>query len=118
MAGLDPALAQKLDDLNALTGQLSHATNEIARQYIDGKLTAEEAVPLIQKYYLASTEKSQQRLRFIDKYRAYVINYNIGRDRAGSWVEAAGQDEAARWAAFEEMLTRPMTPSDIIKAGE
>ena len=118
MAGLDPALAQKLDDLNALTGQLSHATNEIARQYLDGKLTAEEAVPLIQKYYLASTEKSQQRLRFIDKYRAYVINYNIGLDRAGSWVEAAGADEAARWAAFEEMLTRPMTPSDIIKAGE
>ena len=113
MAGLDPAQAQKLQDLNALTGKLSHATNEIARQYLDGALTAEEAVPLIQKYYLASTEKSAQRLRFIDKYRGYVINYNIGRDRAASWVEAAGNDPANRWAAFEEMLTRPMTPGDI-----
>ncbi len=116
MAGLDPALAQKLDDLNALTGQLSHATNEIARQYLDGQLTAEEAVPLIQKYYLASTEKSAQRLRFIDKYRAYVINYNIGRDRAEAWVGAVREGEAARWTAFEEMLTRPMTPSDIVAA--
>lgn len=116
MAGLDPADAQKLDDLNALTGKLSHATNEVARRYLNGELTAEDAVPLIQKYYLASTEKSAQRLRFIDKYRGYVINYNIGRDRAKSWVEAAGSDQAARWSAFEDLLTRPMTPGDIIEA--
>jgi len=116
MAGLDPSLAQKLQDLNALTGKLSHATNEIARQYMDGDITAEEAVPLIQKYYLASTERSAQRVRFIDKYRAYVINYNIGRDRAGAFVESVGEEEDARWAAFEEMLTRPMTPGDIVKA--
>jgi len=118
LAGLDPAQAQKLEDLNALTGKLSHATNEIARQYLNGDLTAEEAVPLIQKYYLASTERSAQRLRFIDKYRAYVINYNIGRDRARAFVEGAGAGEDARWAAFEDMLTRPMTPGDIIAALE
>ena len=116
MAGLDPSQAQKLEDLNALTAKLSHATNEIARQYLNGELTAEAAVPLVQKYYLASTEKSAQRVRFIDKYRGYVINYNIGRDRAASWVEAAGTSPDARWAAFEEMLTRPMTPGDIAQA--
>ena len=113
MAGLDPAEADKLGALNALTSQLSHATNEIARQYLDGELTREEAVPLIQKYYLASEEKSAQRLRFVDKYRAYVINYNIGRDRAASWVELAGPEPADRWAAFRQMLTQPMTPGDI-----
>ena len=105
MAGLDPVLADTLDQLNALTGQLSHATNEIARQYLNGDLTRDEAIPLIQKYYLASYEKSEQRLRFIEKYRAYVINYNLGLDRAASWVEAAGNDPGARWAAFEDMLT-------------
>ena len=118
MAGLDPAKAGKLEALNALTSKLSHATNEIARRYLDGELTAEEAVPLIQKYYLASTERSAQRVRFIDKYRAYVINYNIGLERAASWVEAAGETPEARWAAFEEMLTRPMTPGDILQAVE
>ena len=43
-------------------------------------------------------------------------SYNIGKERAGSWVEAAGEEEAARWAAFEAMLTGPMTPGDIAKA--
>lgn len=113
MAGFDPADADKLDALNALTSQLSHATNEIARQYMDGALSFEEAVPLIQKYYLASEEKSAQRLRFVDKYRAYVINYNIGRDRAASWVELAGPEPADGWAAFRQMLIQPMTPGDI-----
>lgn len=116
MAGLDPSKAETLQALTALTSQLSHATNEIARQYLNGELTREEAIPLIQKYYLTSAEKSAQRVSFIDKYRGYVINYNIGRDRAEAWVEAAEGDEDARWAAFREMLTRPMTPGDIADA--
>ena len=116
MAGLDPFHAFKLEKLNALTGQLSHATNEIARQYLDGKLTREEAEPLIQRYYLASREKSAQRVRFIDTYRGYVINYNIGRDLAREWVDSAGEDETARWQAFEAMLTGPITASDIVAA--
>ena len=116
MAGLDPADASKLAALNALTGQLSHATNEIARQYLDGAITREEAIPLIQRYYLASLEKSAQRVDFIDTYRGYVINYNIGRDLAGEWVEAAGADTDARWNAFKAMLTGPVTASDIVAA--
>ena len=116
MAGLDPAKAETLEALNALTSMLSHATNEVSRQYLDGKLTREEAVPLIQKYYLASREKSEQRLRFVETYRAYVINYNMGKDLAAEYVEAAGDDTDARWAAFNDMLTRPMTASDIKSA--
>ena len=118
MAGLDPDKADKLQALNTLTSKLSHATNEISRQYLDGKLTAEEAVPLIQKYYLTSWEKSEQRLKFVDTYRAYVINYNMGKDMARDYVAAAGPDSDAQWAAFRDMLTGPMTASDIIKAPE
>ncbi|MEM6413018.1 MAG: hypothetical protein AAF683_15960, partial [Pseudomonadota bacterium] len=110
MTGLDPALADKLDALNALTGQLSHATNEVSRLYLDGVLTAEEALPLMQKYYLASEEKSAQRLRFVDTYRAYVINYNIGQDIARAFVEE-GDDP---WARFARILTAPLTASDIV----
>ena len=118
MAGLDPAKAEKLEALNALTSKLSHATNEVSRQYLDGKLTRDQAIPLIQKYYLASRQKSEQRLRFVETYRAYVINYNMGKDLAAEYVEAAGDDTDARWAAFKDMLTRPMTASDILKALE
>ncbi|MEM9669958.1 MAG: hypothetical protein AAF950_13610 [Pseudomonadota bacterium] len=110
MAGLDPDLAGKLEDLNALTGRLSHATNEIARLYLDGELTAEEALPLMQKYYLASEEKSAQRLRFVDTYRGYVINYNIGQDIVRAYVETSDDP----WAQFERVLTAPFTASDIL----
>jgi hypothetical protein len=109
LAGLDPAQADKLDALNALTAKLSHATNEISRRYLDGELPAEEAVEAIQKYYLTSQAKAAQRLRFVDTYRAYVINYNIGQDIVRAYAEA-GDDP---WARFERVLTAPLTASDI-----
>jgi hypothetical protein len=114
LAGLDPSNADKLAKLNALQGKLSHARNEISRQYLDGQLTREQALPMLQKYLLASAERTEQSLKFVETYRGYVINYNIGRDLAAAYVEAAGDDPDARWAAFRDMLTRPMTASDIV----
>ncbi len=118
LAGLDAAQADTLDRLNQLTRKLSHATNEIARHYLDGTLTYPDALAQMQKYYLASAEKSAQRLRFVDKYRGYVINYNIGRDRAEAWMAFKAPDgpEAADWAAFQDMLITPLTPGDIEQA--
>lgn len=113
MAGLDTSEAELFERVLALESQLSHATNDIARRYLDGELTEEEAVPLIQKYYLQSREKSEQRLRFIEKYRGYVINYNIGQDIVRSYVQDAGDTPEAQWTAFRDMLTIPLTPGDM-----
>jgi len=118
MAGLDPAKAAKLTELNALTSQLSQATNEVSRQYLDGEISKEDAAKIIQKYYLQTAEKSAQRIRFVDKYRAYVINYNIGQDWVKAYVTAAGDDPDAQWEAFRELLVTPMTTSDIEKSLE
>jgi len=113
MAGLDTAEAGKFERVLKLEGQLSHATNDIARRYLDGELTKDEAVPLIQKYYLQSREKSEQRLRFMEKYRGYVINYNIGQDIVRAYVTNAGSTPEAQWTAFRDMLTIPLTPGDM-----
>lgn len=113
MAGLDTAEADKFERMLELEAKLSHATNDIARRYLDGELTKDLAVPLIQKYYLQSYEKSEQRLRFIEKYRGYVINYNIGQDIVRDYVNAAGETPEARWTAFRDMLTIPLTPGDM-----
>ena len=118
MAGLDTANAEKFERVLALESELSHATNDIARRYLDGELTKEEAVPLIQKYYLQSREKSEQRLRFIEKYRGYVINYNIGQDIVRDYVTSAGNEPAEQWAAFKNMLTIPLTPGDMQSENE
>ena len=89
------------------------ASNEVSRQYLDGDITYEEAVPLMQKYYLSSREKTEQRLRFVKKYRGYVINYNIGQDLAAEYVNSAGDSQKIKWAAFKDMLTIPLSASDI-----
>ena len=113
MAGLDPRKVETLAALNALVSKLSHASNEVSRQYLDGDITYEEAVPLMQKYYLSSREKTEQRLRFVKKYRGYVINYNIGQDLAAEYVNSAGDSQKIKWAAFKDMLTIPLSASDI-----
>lgn len=113
MAGLDTSEAELFERVLALESKLSHATNDIARRYLDGDLTKDEAVPLIQKYYLQSREKSEQRLRFIEKYRGYVINYNIGQDIVRSYVQDIGDTPEAQWTAFRDMLTIPLTPGDM-----
>jgi len=113
MAGLDTKEAAKFNRMLELESKLSHATNDIARRYLDNELSKEEAVPLIQKYYLQSYEKSEQRLRFMEKYRGYVINYNIGQDIVRAYVTSAGETPEEQWAAFRDMLTIPLTPSDM-----
>ena len=113
MAGLDITEAAKFNRVLELESKLSHATNDIARRYLDGELSKEEAVPLIQKYYLQSYEKSEQRLRFMEKYRGYVINYNIGQDIVRDYVTSAGNTPDAQWTAFRDMLTIPLTPGDM-----
>jgi hypothetical protein len=52
---------------------------------------------------------------FTDKYRSYVINYGLGLDMARSAVEAAGRDQAARWAAMERILSEPTVPADLAR---
>ena len=113
MAGLETVESEKFNKMLELESKLSHATNDIARRYLDGELTKDDAIPLIQKYYLQSYEKSEQRLRFMEKYRGYVINYNIGQDIVRDYIAEAGDDPDAQWAAFRDMLTIPLTPGDM-----
>ncbi|MBV8201835.1 MAG: hypothetical protein JOZ15_14525, partial [Acidobacteria bacterium] len=77
-AGLDPAGAAAYDQLQELLRELSYAGNEAARGLLDGKLTREAAHAWLVRYGLMSPERAAQRLRFIDAYRSYVINYNYG----------------------------------------
>ncbi len=61
-------------------------------------------------------ERARQRVRFIDKYRSYVINYNLGKDLVRQWVEAQGGTEDRpdrRWEVFEELISSPRLPSGL-----
>jgi hypothetical protein len=113
LAGLNPEDAEKLDQLNKARRKLSHSRNYIARAYLNGDITRGEAIRLSMEFGLQSRERAEQGVRFIETYRGYVINYNLGRDLVENYVgrkTAAGED---RWDAFRTLLTTPLAASDI-----
>lgn len=113
LAGLDPAKADTLDRLNEARRRLSHARNHVAREYLDGRITRDEAIGMMQKYGLQSRERAEQGVRFIETYRGYVINYNFGLDLVSAYVEAKVTDDRDAWDVFRVLLSTPLAASDL-----
>ena len=114
LAGIDAALAPRYAQLNALLAKLSYADNDIARQYLAGSITREEALEWLINVRLYPAEKSAQRLQFYDAMGAYVINYNLGQDMAKAYVERQGATREAHWTAFRELMSSPRVPSALL----
>jgi hypothetical protein len=116
LAGLDPARAEENARVRTLVEELSYAGNEAARRYLDGTIDAGAAAAWLERYSLMTPERAAQRVRFIDKYRSYVINYNLGEDLVRRWVEAQGgtaDHPERRWQVFAELLSTPRLPSEL-----
>ena len=114
LAGLDPERAEQYYRVQELAAKTSYAGNEAARRYLNGEITAEQAVEWLVKYGLSAPERAKQRVRFIDQYRAYVINYNLGKDLVREYVESRAKGDAEkRWDVFEELLSSPRLPSGL-----
>lgn len=115
LAGLDASLAEQNAAVRLVMERLNHARNEVARQYLDGVVDADSAKALMQRWWLQTPEGAAKTLRFIDTYRSYVINYNLGRDMVAAYVERnAGDDPVRRWAVFGQLLSSPRLPADLV----
>jgi hypothetical protein len=123
-AGLDPKLAEEYYAVLKMTDELSYAGNEAARKFLNGEIDREAAAEWLEKYALMDPARAQQRLKFIEQYRSYVINYNLGEDMVREYVDAevkrrlkSDTDERARfelsWQVFEELLSSPRLPSGL-----
>ena len=113
-AGLDPNRAAEYYEVQALVDQLSYAGNEAARQFLNGKMSAAEAAAYLEKYALYTPDRAQQRVKFMEKYRSYVINYNYGKDLVRRYIDGhSGTDPARRWKAFAALLSSPRLPSGL-----
>jgi len=118
-AGLDPTGVGHYYTVMGLVDRLSYAGNEAARRYIDGEIDAAGATAWLERYGLYSGARATQRVRFVDQYRSYVINYNLGKDMVARYVDArAGGDTSKRWAAFTELLSSPRLPSGLAVGGK
>ena len=113
-AGLDPARAREYYEVQALVDKLAYAGNEAARRYINKEIDAAQAVAWLEKYALMPRARAQQRVRFFDQYRSYVINYNLGKDMVAKYIESKAKGDATRrWQEFEQLLSSPRLPSGL-----
>ncbi len=117
-AQLKSEMATAYYDVLALVERLSYAGNEAARRYLNGQIDARAVADWLERYGLYSRPRAEQRVRFIDQYRSYVINYNLGKDMVAEHVEAGGgtpDDPAKRWDEFAKLISSPRLPSGLTR---
>jgi hypothetical protein len=116
LAGLDPAEAERWAQVQAEMKVLAFADNEAARGYLDGHLDRAQAEAFLVRYSLRTPAQAAQRLRFIDTYRSYVINYNLGEQLVRDWVERQGgtaESPERRWGLFVDLISSPRLPEAL-----
>ena len=113
-AGIDASRADEYYDVQDLMKQLDYAANEAARRLINGEIDENAAVQWLQKYAVMDPARAQQRVKFIQRYRSYVINYNLGEDMVRRYIEKrSGTDPEKRWREFGKLLSSPRLPSGL-----
>ncbi len=118
LAGLNPEHAELYYKVLALQKNFSYSGNEAARNLLDGMWTREQTVEWLQRNALRTKDSADKYVSFIENYRSYVINYNLGMDIVKNYIEQNGGTEnnsAKRWQLFEYLLSTPQTPSGLIK---
>ncbi len=115
-AGLDPGRVEEFYEVEELVKKLGYAVNEAARQYVNEKIDPNLIVASLQKYALMDRKEAKKREEFIEKYRSYVINYNVGEDMVRAYIEKRGgtvNQPEKRWHEFEQLLASPRLPGDL-----
>ena len=113
-AGIDASRADEYYAVQDLMKQLDYATNEVARRLINGEIDENAAVQWLQKYAVMEPARAQQRVKFIKRYRSYVINYNLGEDMVRRYIEKrSGSNSEKLWSEFGKVLSSPRLPSGL-----
>lgn len=116
IANISASRAKEYYDVMELVDQLSYAGNEAARRYLNGQIDAVAAADWLEKYAMMPRARAEQRVKFFDQYRSYVINYNLGKDLVKAYVERrVGNDGTPRrkWTEFTQLLSSPRLPSGL-----
>jgi hypothetical protein len=115
-AGLNASQAATYARIRTLVEQLAYAGNEAARKYLNGEIDRRRAAAWLTEYAMMSPSSAEQRTRFFDTYRSYVINYNLGKDLVKQFMESrvgAAPPPASRWDEFVRLLASPRLPSGL-----
>lgn len=113
LAGLNGAEAERYYQIQAVLQKLSYTGNWVAQRYLDGEIDARQALQDLMRYSLSEQARAEQRLRFIEVHRSYVINYNLGQDLVQHYVdvETGNGGIEKRWQVLTGLLRQPLTAS-------
>lgn len=118
LAGLDTAMTNAYFEALTIRSALNYARNEVARGLLDNGMSEQEARRWLTDYCLLPEKGASDYLRFIRKYRSYVINYNYGQDIVRKYIESQGGTAAnadKRWKLFETLLSNENKAGDLVK---
>jgi hypothetical protein len=120
LAGIDTTKAEAYYSIRKLLREVHYAENEAARRYLDGEITAEEAAQYLSSNALMSLERARRLVTFFDRYRSYVINYNVGYDLVKEYIEKRGGTSdrpERRWEELHALIALPHVPSELKQGG-
>jgi len=116
LAGLDPTKAEKYYEIMDLVSKISYVRNAASEAYLNGEKTKEETIEWLVKYALRNHESATQSLKFIEAYRTYIINYNVGLDIVRNYMESTDEiTKEEKWKRFEYLISTPQVPSNLVE---
>lgn len=112
IAGIDNADYATRSRLSAVRFKIRYAGIEAARKYLDGDWDREQAEDWLTHYALTPPENVDAWFAFTDRYRAYRINYVLGKDLVREFVrrENPDGDNEGDWQALAKLLSHPPAP--------
>jgi hypothetical protein len=116
LASIDSATAKEYYEVLELVERLTYAGNEAARRYLDGQIDAKSAADWLERYAMSPRPQAEQRVKFFDQYRSYVINYNLGKDLVKTFVTRRSKGDPSprrTWTEFVALLSSPRLPSGL-----
>ena len=116
LAGLDSSRAKKYNEVLSLVGQISYVRNAAAKAYLNGEKSKEETIDWMVAYALRNKESAEKSLSFIEAYRSYIINYNIGEDMVREYMgKNTSGSQKEKWELFEYLISTPQVPSNLVE---
>jgi len=114
MAGIDTTLAVKYIEINSIRKKTKFLDNFCAKNYLDGIMSKEDLAGIYSKYNLSSIGAGLGLLSFVDIYRSYIINYNLGEQAIRNHIDPENTlSKQERWERFEEAMLNILPPSMV-----
>ncbi len=116
LAGLNPADAENYNRILLMMQKLTFAGNEAARRYLDGNMNKEHTIDWLMTYGLQTQERAERYLKFIEKYRAYVITYNVGEELVKSYIKKqtnGNSNISAKWDLYKKIISGITLPAEL-----